>query len=146
MHELSVATAIVDTAVAHAGGRRVEVVSVRVGKLRQVVPDQLSFLFGVASRDTLCAGAALEVDYVDALLECGACEHRWDPRPSSEHDSASGWLALPRFRCPECGSAAARTLRGGELEVEAIEVLEQGADSGQQTAIGPEGASMVGRR
>jgi hydrogenase nickel incorporation protein HypA/HybF len=129
VHELSVATAIIDTAVAYAGGRPVEVVAVRVGKLRQVVPSQLEFLFGVASRDTLCEGAALEVEFVDALLECGACGHRWDPRPSAEH-AGTGWMAVPRFRCPECGSAAARTLRGGELEVEAIEVAD--------------GASMVG--
>ncbi len=138
------AIAVIDTAVEHAGGRPVEVVSVRVGKLRQVVPDQLSFLFGVAARDTLCAGARIEVDYVDALLECAACSHRWDPSPSPEHDGSSGWMALPRFRCPGCGSGAARTLRGAELEVEAIEVVERAAGSGQQPASNPPGASMVG--
>jgi hydrogenase nickel incorporation protein HypA/HybF len=132
VHELSVATAVIDTAVAHAGGRRVEVVSVRVGKLRQVVPGQLEFLFGVAARDTLCAGASLEVDYVDALLECSGCSHRWDPRPSAEHDGSTGWMAVPKFRCPQCGSAAARTLRGAELEVEAIEVAE-GASMAERT-------------
>jgi hydrogenase nickel incorporation protein HypA/HybF len=144
VHELSVATAIIDTAVAHAGGRPVEVVSVRVGKLRQVVPSQLEFLFGAAARDTLCAGATLEVDYVDAELECTGCSHRWDPRPNAEHDGSAGWMALPRFRCPECGSAAARTLAGGELEVEAIEVVERGARSEELGASGPRGASMVG--
>ena len=43
MHELSLSSAIVNTAVKHAGGRRVTVVSLRVGRLRQVVPDTLDF-------------------------------------------------------------------------------------------------------
>ena len=44
MHELSVSSAIVDTAIKHAAGRRVTMVHVRLGKLRQVVPDSLEFL------------------------------------------------------------------------------------------------------
>ena len=52
MHELSISSAVVETAIAHCGGRRVSVVSVRVGHLRQVVPDSLRFYFEiVAARD-----------------------------------------------------------------------------------------------
>ena len=43
MHELSIASAIVDTALRHAGERRVTRVDVQVGALRQVVPDSLAF-------------------------------------------------------------------------------------------------------
>jgi hydrogenase nickel incorporation protein HypA/HybF len=43
VHELSVSAAVVDTAVRHAGGRPVAVVNLRVGHLRQVVPDSLLF-------------------------------------------------------------------------------------------------------
>ncbi len=41
MHELSIAEAIVDVATRHAAGRRVVRVEVKVGHLRQVVPDSL---------------------------------------------------------------------------------------------------------
>ncbi|MGH2858700.1 MAG: hydrogenase maturation nickel metallochaperone HypA, partial [Solirubrobacteraceae bacterium] len=60
MHELSLSGAIVDTAVRHARGRRVTLVSLRVGALRQVVPDSLAFYFEFVARGTLCEGARLE--------------------------------------------------------------------------------------
>ena len=44
----------------HAAGRRVTVVSLRIGHLRQVVPDSLAFYFELVSRETLCEGARLE--------------------------------------------------------------------------------------
>ncbi|MBV9838613.1 MAG: hydrogenase maturation nickel metallochaperone HypA, partial [Solirubrobacterales bacterium] len=54
MHELSLSGAIVNTAVKHASGRPVRVVSVRVGRLRQVVPATLEFYFEFVARGTLC--------------------------------------------------------------------------------------------
>ena len=81
MHELSVSSAIVDTVIRHAEGRRVNTVHLQVGTLRQVVPESLDFYFAVASRDTLCEGAELDVDLVDALMRCSAVRLRVGPRP-----------------------------------------------------------------
>ncbi len=61
MHELSVSSAIVDTAIRHARGRRVSAVHLQVGALRQVVQASLSFYFGVVSRDTVCEDADLDL-------------------------------------------------------------------------------------
>ena len=72
MHELSLSGAIVNTVVKHADGRRVTVVSLRVGRLRQVVPDTLEFYFGFVARDTVCEGARLEQEIVEARLRCDA--------------------------------------------------------------------------
>jgi hydrogenase nickel incorporation protein HypA/HybF len=77
MHELSVASAVIDTATRHAAGRRVTVVELRVGGLRQVVPDSLAFYFEHVARGTLCAGARLEVEIVPTRLHCRTCEHEW---------------------------------------------------------------------
>jgi hydrogenase nickel incorporation protein HypA/HybF len=114
MHELSVATAVVDTACKHANGRPVSVVSMRVGRLRQVVPDSLRFYFEIVTRDTVCAGARLELEEIELQLECGECGSRWSPE-------------LPVFRCPECGSAEVSIEAGEELEVDYIEVEEEEA-------------------
>ncbi|MBA2522740.1 MAG: hydrogenase maturation nickel metallochaperone HypA [Solirubrobacterales bacterium] len=125
MHELSVSSAIVDTAVRHADGRKISVVSLRLGKLRQVVPNSLSFYFEIVGRDTVCEGARLELEMVDALMKCVSCAHEWDPAPQPEHGSVVGEeLFLPQFRCPECQAAGAEVVRGDELEVESIEVEE----------------------
>ncbi len=122
MHELSVSSAIVDTALKHAGGRRITVVSLRLGKLRQVVPASLSFYFDIVGRDTLCEGARLDLELIDALMAC-ECGHEWDPAPQPEHgDIVGGELLMPQFRCPECRAAGAAVIRGDELEVESIDV------------------------
>ncbi len=111
MHELSLSGAIVNTVVKHAAGRRVSVVSLRVGRLRQVVPDTLDFYFGFVAQGTVCEGARLEQELVPALVRCGACEREWE-------------LDLPIFRCPTCGGTEVEVLSGEEFEVESIEVEE----------------------
>lgn len=126
MHELSLSSAIVDTVLRHAEGRRVSGVELRVGRLRQVVPDSLGFYFEIVSRDTLAEGAELELELVDALMRCESCSHEWDPAPPPAEDE-SQLMLLPQFRCPECERAGASVVRGEELEVESIIVDEPAA-------------------
>ena len=125
MHELSISSAIVDTALRHAGGRRVTVVEMRVGALRQVVPESLGFYFEIVSRDTLCEGARLDQEIVAAWMRCGVCGCEWDPapRPLAGHEALAP--VLPSFRCPACELAGAEVVRGDELEVESIEVADE---------------------
>lgn len=128
MHELSVSSAVVDTALRHAAGRRVSGVDLRLGKLRQVVPASLTFYFEIVARDTLCEGARLELELIDALMRCVECGNEWDPEPKPEHGPLEGAVGagflLPQFRCPECAAAGAEVVRGDELIVESIDVEE----------------------
>jgi hydrogenase nickel incorporation protein HypA/HybF len=112
MHELSIATAVVETALRHAAGREVTRVTVRTGALRQVVPEPLRFYFEIVARDTGCARARLDIVEVPARLRCERCEREWEP-------------LFPAFRCPDCASAHVDVLGGQELEVEYIEVEER---------------------
>ena len=112
MHELSLSGAIVNTVVKHAQGRPVSLVSMRVGALRQVVPDTLDFYFGFVSKGTVCEGARLEQELIPARLRCGGCEREWE-------------IDLPIFMCPDCGAAGrVEVACGDEFEVESIEVEE----------------------
>ena len=54
MHELSLASAIVDTVERHAEGRPVRVIALRVGALRQVVPESPEFYLEILGRGTVC--------------------------------------------------------------------------------------------
>jgi len=112
MHELSIASAIVATAQKHAGESPVSLVTVRAGRLRQVVPDSLEFYWDIVTRGTVCEGARLELEIVSAALACGACGHEWT-------------LEQPHFRCPECAEGDVAVVSGNELEVESIEIEEE---------------------
>jgi hydrogenase nickel incorporation protein HypA/HybF len=114
MHELSIASAVVNTAVKHAGGRPVSLISMRVGRLRQVVPDSLQFYFEIVARETVCEGSRLELNEVELQLQCCDCGREWSPE-------------YPLFRCPGCDSAAVNIEAGEELEVDYIEVEEEEA-------------------
>ena len=111
MHELSVASAVLDTALRHAEDRRVLAVSLRIGHLRQVIPDSLAFYWDIVSRDTPAQGARLEQVVVPARLRCGGCEQEW------------GMEGTPDFRCPRC-AVGMEVIAGNELEVDSIEVEE----------------------
>jgi len=67
MHEMALATSVVDIAVRHADGRRVTSVKLRVGHLRQVVPDSLDFYWGIVTRDGDADGSVLEQEVIPAL-------------------------------------------------------------------------------
>jgi len=111
MHELSIATAVVNTACKHAGGRPVSTVSVRAGRLRQVVPESLQFYFEIVARDTVCEHARLALTEVPVGLRCLACAREWAPD-------------IAAFRCAACGSADVDVRSGEELEVDFIELEE----------------------
>jgi hydrogenase nickel incorporation protein HypA/HybF len=111
VHELSLSSAIVNTVVKHADGRQVTAVHMRIGALRQVVPDTLEFYWGFVAQGTVCEGAVLEQELIPARLRCAACEREWE-------------LDVPAFRCPTCGGADVAVVAGNEFEVESINVEE----------------------
>ena len=111
MHELSLSRAIVETAARHAAGRRVLVVDLKVGRLRQVVPDTLQFYFEFVARETVCEGARLRQEVVEVRLSCRPCEREWE-------------IEAPTFRCPTCGGGDVVVVGGDELDVESIELEE----------------------
>ena len=112
MHELSLSSAIVNTAVKHAAGRKVTSIDLRVGALRQVIPDSLQFYFEFVARDSLCEGAELRLEHVPAVLRCEPCDHTWP-------------VEIPAFFCPRCGGSQVHVESGEEFEIESIEVIEE---------------------
>jgi hydrogenase nickel incorporation protein HypA/HybF len=111
VHELSVAQAIADTTVRHADGRPVSAVHVRIGHLRQVVPDSLQFAWELLTEDTVLHRAVLVVDHVPAVVHCTGCLERTT-------------LELPLLVCGACGSTDVELESGDELTIQAVDVSE----------------------
>ncbi|MFL5927834.1 MAG: hydrogenase maturation nickel metallochaperone HypA [Gaiellaceae bacterium] len=109
MHELSIADAIVQICCDNAAGGTVAKVEVKIGRLRQVVPDALRFAFELVSEGTPVDGAELEIIAVPARVACRAC--------AAETETGSFPLA-----CARCRSVDVEVVAGEELYVESLEI------------------------
>jgi hydrogenase nickel incorporation protein HypA/HybF len=115
MHELSLALSLLDeigSAAAREGATHVSSVHLRLGRMSGVVHDALLFSWELARADTVASDAALVIDDVPVAVWCPRCDGE---RPVREGEGLT---------CAECGAVAPTILRGRELELVAIEVLE----------------------
>ncbi|MGB0969962.1 MAG: hydrogenase maturation nickel metallochaperone HypA [Mycobacterium sp.] len=110
MHELSLCHEIAGVVKTHAEGRPVEVVRVRVGALRQVVAESLTFCWGIVREHDDLGDAELELELVPATVECQACH--------TQSEITSRWSIC----CPVCASVNVSVLRGDEFLVTSIDV------------------------
>jgi hydrogenase nickel incorporation protein HypA/HybF len=111
VHELSLSQAVADTVLDHAAGRPVSRVAVRIGHLRQVVPDSLSFCWEMVTEGTALAGCRLDIDHVPAVALCHSCGERTT-------------LERPVLVCGACGGRDTTLESGEEFLVESIDVME----------------------
>ncbi len=87
MHELSIASAILDQLTAERErrpGARITAVGVRVGTLSGVDPDALTFGFSVLVKDTAWDPLALHIERVERRQKCPACQTIFSLPPTSK--------------------------------------------------------------
>jgi hydrogenase nickel incorporation protein HypA/HybF len=111
VHELSLGQAIVDTTSQRADGRPVTAVTVRIGHLRQVVPDALQFGWELLTEPTSLKGAALVIEQVPATVACAEC-------------GTETTLDMPILVCGACGSFEVTLLTGEEFLIVSMDVVE----------------------
>jgi hydrogenase nickel incorporation protein HypA/HybF len=111
MHELSIASAILDRvkAAAENAGARVTKVGLRVGEIASVDPDALAFGFAALAKGTSLADAVLEIEYRKRKQRCSACAVEFEPGELSSN-------------CPACNHAESICIAGNELDISYIEV------------------------
>lgn len=109
MHELSLMTSLLDTAVATAGSAPICALRVRVGPLSGVVVDALRFAFEALTPGTPAEGARLDIEETSISIHC--------PRCNADYETPVG-----SYQCPSCGSYDGELRGGKELELVSIEV------------------------
>lgn len=109
MHELSLCEAIAATVTRHAGDRTASAVVVRVGHLRQVVPDALSFCWELLTDGTVLDGCALEIEQVPAVVRCRGC-------------GEESVLDVPLMLCPSCTGDDVTLVSGEEFLVVSVDL------------------------
>lgn len=111
MHELSIAQNIVDIVRDQMRIHKlskIESISLRIGVLRSVVIESLSFSFAILAAGSPLEGARLEVEEVPMKGRCMGCGQRF---------TVENWLD----DCPFCGGAGVEITSGKELDIVAIE-------------------------
>lgn len=114
MHELSIAGNIADMVrreMSDRGLARVEAITVHIGRMTDVNSDALAFGFDVITRDTELAGTKLIIEEIPLAAKCKLCGREFDVPEFS-------------FICPNCGSNSVQLIRGMELDLASLEVVE----------------------
>ena len=112
MHEVSVIEEIVTTIrdeIKQYPGATVETVSLKIGKLRQFVPDIMKFCFNVATKGSELEKAQLVLTEVPITIFCKRCEMTTE---LEEYD----------FHCPDCQSVDIQVISGNELILDSIKL------------------------
>ena len=121
MHELTIASQLVNTLLNYEREKpaRILEVHVRIGKLRSISIEQLTYSYNLLIKGTSAAGSKLVIEEIPAKIICAKCNFTddLDVKGDSFH------FAVPSFTCPRCGTHL--NLEGGdELQIAKIRVRE----------------------
>lgn len=110
MHELSIATQLLDSILAVAAdnrAERVDEVEVLLGAMRLVVPEALEQAFEIVAEGTLAQGAQLKLTEVGLRGRCRGCGHEFEP-------------GIGNFACPACGRADVDIVQGDDIILKSV--------------------------
>ena len=119
MHELSVASAILEKVLEFVSAHSVKkVLAVRlaIGELSHIEADQLRFCYVAITEQTPIQDSALEIETVEAVVQCERCPYRGRPK---YWDDALSVGPIPTMQCPNCG-AAVEIVEGNDCAIKSI--------------------------
>ena len=124
MHELSMAQGIIDAVLKTAeenNATEVNEVTIEVGRLAMINPEQLEFMLGVLVENTLMEDAEITFEEIPIEMDCHDCDfHGEAVLDDSDHYA-------PLVKCPECDSLSVEVLNGKDIVVKNI-VIEKPDD------------------
>ena len=125
MHELSMAQGIIDAVIETAesnNATEVTEVTIELGRLAMVNPEQLGFILGVLVENTILEDAKIVFEEIPVEIECNDCSfHGIAILDDKDHYA-------PIVKCPECESYSIEILNGKDIVVKNI-VIEKPDDN-----------------
>jgi hydrogenase nickel incorporation protein HypA/HybF len=112
MHELSVSESILSLVLENANkakANKVTGINLVIGQLSSIVDDSIQFYWDTISEGTICQGAKLNFNRIQAILKCQDCE--------KEYSIDKGLTS-----CPNCGSYRSTIIHGEEFYLDSIEI------------------------
>lgn len=109
MHELSICSSIVGIVKEHAAGREVRAVHIRIGAMRQIVPDTLVYCWSLVTEQSDLQGAELLVERVPAKIRCTGCGNEQV-------------LESLAFVCGACADSAVDLVEGDEFLITSLDL------------------------
>jgi len=112
MHELSIATELVNAALACAkqnNAKKVISVTIEVGELAMINPEQLQFMYEVLTEENMLKGSQLNLVVLPAVAECKSCGYK-GPVPDKY-----------TCACPKCGLTL-RAIEGRDISLKTMEL------------------------
>ncbi|HTX18671.1 MAG TPA: hydrogenase maturation nickel metallochaperone HypA [Bacteroidota bacterium] len=117
MHELSIAQNILDIIKDYRPSdrpSRIRTVHLQLGDQSGVVADSLTFCFKAVTEGTMFEGAELDIERIPFSIRCKEC-------------GATTSNEAGLFRCAACEGTEVDIVSGTELQVAAMEIVDEGA-------------------
>jgi len=111
MHELALIESMIDIVLEEMPRHsltQVESITLRIGEMRQYVPEALNFGFECLSKDTPLEGAKLFIEKVPTKGYCALCDKNFTLRNFFD-------------KCPTCKETISQIISGKELELVSFE-------------------------
>ena len=123
MHELSMATQIVETVLAEAkkhGAKKVIEVKLVIGKMTFLGTEQIGFSYKILTENTILKDSKLTIEEKEGAIECPNCGYKGTVPIK---DDPAYHIPVPTLQCPECGRAA-KIVEGKECTIKSIKMAK----------------------
>ena len=120
MHEISIASAIMDTVIDTAtknSAQKVDEIFVEIGELTSLNAEQLMFIFENIAKGTIAEGAKYHIETISPLIECNKCQYKGKIKYTEKLH-----FFLPAIKCPECDETKVDIIAGRECCVRKITI------------------------
>ncbi|MBU0581171.1 MAG: hydrogenase maturation nickel metallochaperone HypA [Candidatus Margulisbacteria bacterium] len=87
---------------------KISKVKLKIGQMRQVIPEMLQSAFEAVSKNTKAMGAALEIEHVPIIMKCKECGREFVVKNDT-------------YTCPDCGGFKLEVISGQEVVLESVE-------------------------